>query len=128
MTRAHVQQQLHGHQAADPRSQAALQTRLLEINLIGGAPQVADAVLGSEMFSHYDRPKIAALCERAQLFQRALEHYTEIEDVKRLIVNTHAIAPEFIVQFFGTLTADHPWVRQVVDRAALVHEQAAHVR
>ena len=51
-------------------SDAALQTRLLEINLLGGAPQVADAILGSDMFSHYDRPKVAQLCERCQLFHR----------------------------------------------------------
>lgn len=88
-------------------TQAALQTRLLEINLIGGAPQVADAVLGSEMFSHYDRPKIAALCERAQLFQRALEHYTEIEDFKRVIVHTQQINHEFLVQWFANLSAEN---------------------
>merc|ERR1719313_3281934 len=62
---------------------AELQTRLLEINLLGGAPQVADAILGSDMFSHYDRSKVAQLCERAQLFQRALEHYSDVEDIKR---------------------------------------------
>lgn len=49
--------------------QAALQTRLLEMNLLN-APQVADAILLEQMFSHYDRPKIAQLCENAGLFQR----------------------------------------------------------
>jgi hypothetical protein len=49
----------HGH----------LQTRLLEMNLMS-APQVADAILGNEMFSHYDRPRIANLCEKAGLLQR----------------------------------------------------------
>ena len=48
---------------------AALQTRLLEMNLLQ-APQVADAILGNEMFSHYDRPYIASLCEKAGLYQR----------------------------------------------------------
>jgi clathrin heavy chain len=33
---------------------AHLQTRLLEMNLVH-VPQVADAILGNEMFSHYDR-------------------------------------------------------------------------
>ncbi|KAF5014201.1 hypothetical protein F66182_14893, partial [Fusarium sp. NRRL 66182] len=33
--------------------QGHLQTRLLEMNLIN-APQVADAILGNEMFTHYD--------------------------------------------------------------------------
>lgn len=83
-----------------------LQTRLLEINLLGGSPQVADAILSNSMFTHYDKPRIAALCEKAGLFQRALEHYTELPDLKRVIVNTHAINQEFIVTFFGTLTGE----------------------
>ena len=49
--------------------QAALQTRLLEMNLMA-APQVADAILGNEMFTHYDRAHVASLCEKAGLFQR----------------------------------------------------------
>lgn len=38
--------------------------------------QVADAILGNQMFTHYDRSHIAQLCEKAGLLQRALEHYT----------------------------------------------------
>lgn len=49
--------------------QGPLQTRLLEMNLLH-APQVADAILGNEMFTHYDRPRIANLCEKAGLLQR----------------------------------------------------------
>ena len=49
--------------------QGHLQTRLLEMNLLH-APQVADAILGNEMFTHYDRPRIANLCEKAGLLQR----------------------------------------------------------
>mmetsp|Transcript_21715 Transcript_21715/g.40605 ORF Transcript_21715/g.40605 Transcript_21715/m.40605 type:complete len:1699 (-) Transcript_21715:62-5158(-) len=86
--------------------EGALQTRLLEINLLGGAPQVADAIFSSDMFSHYDRNHIAQLCEKSGLYQRALEHYTEIDDIKRVIVHTQSIAPEFLVDFFGTLTAE----------------------
>mmetsp|Transcript_7206 Transcript_7206/g.12899 ORF Transcript_7206/g.12899 Transcript_7206/m.12899 type:complete len:1693 (+) Transcript_7206:262-5340(+) len=84
-----------------------LQTRLLEINLLGGAPQVADAIFASEMFSYYDRALVSQLCEKSGLYQRALEHYTEIDDIKRVIVHTHAISPEFLVEFFGTLTGEH---------------------
>lgn len=47
----------------------ALQTKLLEMNLLH-APQVADAILGNEMFSHYDRAYIAQLCEKSGLYQR----------------------------------------------------------
>jgi hypothetical protein len=49
--------------------QGPLQTRLLEMNLIH-APQVADAILGNEMFSYYDRPRIANLCKKAGLLER----------------------------------------------------------
>ena len=45
-----------------------LQTRLLEINLIQ-APQVALAILRNNMFTHYNKPHIANLCERAGLHQ-----------------------------------------------------------
>ena len=90
--------------------QGHLQTRLLEMNLIH-APQVADAILGNDMFSHYDRPRIANLCEKAGLLQRvrpsiankncvltdavqALEHYEDLADIKRAIVHTNILAPE----------------------------------
>lgn len=49
--------------------QGHLQTRLLEMNLVH-APQVADAILSNAMFTHYDRPRVANLCERAGLLQR----------------------------------------------------------
>ena len=54
--------------------QGHLQTRLLELNLVH-APQVADAILGNEMFSHYDRPRIANLCEKAGLLQRVSYYF-----------------------------------------------------
>ncbi|KAG5064119.1 hypothetical protein JHK85_005302 [Glycine max] len=49
-----------------------LQTKVLEINLVT-FPNVADAILANGMFSHYDRPRIAQLCEKAGLFIRALQ-------------------------------------------------------
>jgi len=85
--------------------EAALQTKLLEINLIH-APQVADAILANEMFTHYDRIRIATLCEKAGLFQRALEHYTDLNDIKRVMTNSAAINPEFLVAYFARLTVE----------------------
>ena len=63
--------------------QGHLQTRLLEMNLLH-APQVADAILGNEMFTHYDRPRIANLCEKAGLLQRVREFFP-IEHAQILI-------------------------------------------
>ncbi len=84
---------------------AALQTRLLEMNLLH-APQVADAILGNEMFHHYDRAYIAGLCEKAGLFQRALEHFTDTYDIKRTIVHTHLLNPEWVTNYFGRLSVE----------------------
>jgi clathrin heavy chain len=50
--------------------QGPLQTRLLEMNLVRAQTHVADAILRNEMFTHYDRPRIAKLCEKAGLLQR----------------------------------------------------------
>lgn len=85
---------------------AYLQTKLLEINLIGGAPQVADAIMQQGILTHYDRPHIGKLCERAQMWQRAAEHYTEIADIKRVFKNCHQMSPEFVVSYFGNLNRE----------------------
>ncbi|CAH8448800.1 unnamed protein product [Schistosoma intercalatum] len=86
-------------------SEGHLQTRLLEMNLMS-APQVADAILGNQMFSHYDRAAIAQLCEKAGLLQRALEHYTDLYDIKRAVVSTHLLNHEWLVNYFGSLSVD----------------------
>ncbi|PWN29567.1 putative CHC1-clathrin heavy chain [Jaminaea rosea] len=85
--------------------QAHLQTRLLEMNLVN-APQVADAILGNEMFTHYDRPRIANLCEKAGLLQRALEHYEDNADIKRVVVHSNLLNAEWLVGYFGRLTVE----------------------
>ena len=42
--------------------------------------------MSNGMLTHYDKATVATLCERAGLYQRALEHYTELKDLKRVIV------------------------------------------
>ncbi|PIK53797.1 putative clathrin heavy chain 1 [Apostichopus japonicus] len=86
-------------------SEGHLQTRLLEMNLMS-APQVADAILGNQMFTHYDKAHIAQLCEKAGLLQRALEHYTDLYDIKRAVVHTHLLNPEWLVNYFGSLSVE----------------------
>ena len=85
--------------------QGHLQTRLLEMNLVN-APQVADAILGNEMFSYYDKPRVAQLCENAQLYQRALENSDDPATIKRNIVRTDKLTPEWLVAFFGRLSLE----------------------
>lgn len=85
--------------------QGHLQTRLLEMNLVN-APQVADAILGNEMFSHYDKPRIAQLCESASLYQRALENSDDPVARKRNIVRTDKLNPEWLIGYFGRMSLE----------------------
>jgi len=89
-----------GDQAED----AALQTRLFEMNLMAD-PRIADALFDMEdcRLTHFDRLRIARLCENAMLLQRALEFYTDIVDIKRVLGNTHALDPAFLLEFFGRM-------------------------
>ncbi|CAI7579831.1 hypothetical protein PCG10_005686 [Penicillium crustosum] len=82
-----------------------LQTRLLEMNLVN-APQVADAILGNEIFTHFDRPRIAQLCENAGLIQRALENSDDPAVIKRNIVRTDKLSPEWLMNYFGRLSVE----------------------
>ncbi|KAL1972352.1 hypothetical protein VTN31DRAFT_6766 [Thermomyces dupontii] len=85
----------HGH----------LQTRLLEMNLIN-APQVADAILGNEIFTYYDKARISQLCENAGLIQRALENTDDPAVIKRNIVRTDKLNPEWLISYFGRLSVE----------------------
>lgn len=85
--------------------QGHLQTRLLEMNLVN-APQVADAILGNEMFSHYDKARIAQLCESASLYQRALENSDDPAARKRNIVRTDKLNSEWLMGYFGRMSLE----------------------
>jgi len=88
--------------------QGHLQTRLLEMNLIN-APQVADAILGNDMFSHYNKARVAQLCEQAGLYQRALEHYEDPAAIRRVIVNIVAspnFSQDWLTNFFGRFSVE----------------------
>ena len=85
--------------------QGQLQTRLFEMNLVNH-PQVADAILGTNMFSHYDKARIAQLCENAQLYQRALENSEDPVMIKRNIVRTDRLDGEWLVGYFGRMSLE----------------------
>ncbi|KAI1134523.1 clathrin heavy chain [Hypoxylon sp. FL0543] len=88
----------HGH----------LQTRLLEMNLMN-APQVADAILGNNIYSHFDKARIAQLCEQTGLYQKALELYEDPAAIKRVIVGipgTPNFNPDWLVNYFGQLSVE----------------------
>ncbi|KAB5551097.1 hypothetical protein GE09DRAFT_1124892 [Coniochaeta sp. 2T2.1] len=92
----------------DRPDQGHLQTRLLELNLMK-APQVAEAILSNNMFHHFDKARIASLCEQAGLFTKALELQEDPAVVKRILINIVA-SPNFnldwLVEFFGKLSVE----------------------
>lgn len=85
----------------DP-AQGHLQTKLLVMNL-QQAPKVAEAILQMNLFTHYDRATVGTLCEKAGLMQYALEHYSDMNDIKKVLLSAHMMSPEFLVGYFGRL-------------------------
>ena len=86
--------------------QGHLQTKLLELNIVQ-APQVAETIFQTDMFTNYDKIKIAQLCEQAEMYQRALENYSNINDIRRVLVRGRGFSPEFLVSFFGHMTPNN---------------------
>jgi len=76
-----------------------LQTRLFEISLANNQIQLVEGILANDIFHHYDRNTVARYLEKAGMFQRALQHYSEIIDIKRVLVNAHLIPPNFLLTF-----------------------------
>ncbi|SBT48654.1 clathrin heavy chain, putative [Plasmodium ovale wallikeri] len=64
-----------------------LQTKLFEFNLYNNV-QVAETLFQMDIFTYYDKNRIAYICEEKGLFQRALENYTSINDIKRVITKS----------------------------------------
>jgi len=82
-----------------------LQTRAIEMNL-NHTPKVAEAILSRRIFSYYDKPYIAQLCEKAQLYEHALELYDNVNDIKRCLALMNQFDNEKIVEFCGKLSAE----------------------
>lgn len=82
-----------------------LQTKVLEINLMS-APNVAEGIFKLNLFTYYDREKIAKMSEQVGLYGRALQNYSNMADIKRVMLNTHAIAEDQIIEFFARLGED----------------------
>jgi len=43
------------------------------------------------------------MCEQVGLYGRALMNYTNMQDVKRVMLNTHGIPKELLIEYFGKL-------------------------
>jgi len=80
---------------------AQWQTKVLELNLMG-FPQVAEAILQMDMWKLYDRRRIGQLCEQKGNPQRALENYTDFQDIRRVILNyTVNLNQEWLVKYLS---------------------------
>jgi len=93
----------------DREEDARLQTQVFEMNLRQGSWEIVQAILDSPdyQFSHYDKLRVAQLAEQSGLFPIALDHYTDITDVKRVLQNASRMDFNYLVQYFGRLdTAD----------------------
>jgi len=90
----------------DRPEHSELQTRLLKINLMYSPVQVADSILGQKLFNHYNKQEIAQMCEKVQLYQRALENFEDLKDRKRVIVNTQYLDPNWLVEFFENVVLE----------------------
>lgn len=105
-------------------AEGPIQTKILKACLMN-SPSVADGILTQDIWHHFNSFSIAVLCERAGMFQHALELFNDISDVKRVITNTHVINPEFILHYFGTI---HPNDQLDVLKEILVSNPRANIR
>jgi len=87
---------------AQDEQEEKLQTRILEANLMNN-PQVADMILKQDIWHQFDHFKVAILCERVGFFQHALDLFTDVADIKRVITNTHVLSPETLLTYFAEL-------------------------
>ena len=85
---------------------AYLQTKILELNLYDNT-RAAAAMLESNVFTHYDKVKIAGICEKMGLYQVCLENYSDINDIKRIIARANMINPVYLVNYLGRLTPEN---------------------
>lgn len=103
-------------QNKNDESTAMLQTKLLEINLKFSPPSVADKIFARKICQFYDGMKLAPLCERAGLYQRAIECYVmaqkqdpsvrNIDNIRRCLKQSQSFSPDWLLEFFGQLNKE----------------------
>lgn len=81
------------------------QTTVLEITLKSN-PTFAETIFQSGAWTQFNRQRIAPLCEAKGLLSRALECYTEVKDIKRIILNTQMFQFDFLVAYLSKLPAE----------------------
>lgn len=80
-----------------------LQTLILELNLLH-APAAAEFIFANSLFSHFNKKRIAELCEKANLNLRALQLYTELSDRKRVLRAAYTMPAEAVADWFSNVS------------------------
>lgn len=84
------------------------QTICFELNLKAFPPQYCDSLLKLKKgkWTHYDKAKIALLCESKGLFSHALENHTDIKEIRKLIPNVAMTQPEYTISYLSDLNPE----------------------
>ena len=84
------------------------QTLIVELNLKSN-PSVAETIFQTGKFTHFNKQRIAPLCEQKGLYLRALENYQDVKDIKRILLNNAMmIPPEYLKTYLtNNLAAEH---------------------
>lgn len=67
---------------------------------------MAEQIFSQGKWTHYNKQRLAPLCEKQGLFSRALECYEDVNHIKRVILNTNMFQPEFLVTYLSKLRAE----------------------
>ncbi|KAK1935936.1 clathrin heavy chain [Babesia divergens] len=85
---------------------AALQTRLLEVNL-QRQPKVAEMILQLNVLTHFDRTYVARLCEDAEMFELAMQYYDSLSDIRRIVMKAgSSINPSVLEKTLKSMAPD----------------------
>lgn len=84
------------------------QTLILELNLKSN-PQIVETIFQNGNWNRFNKERIAPLCEQKGLYLRALENYTDLKNIKRIIMSQgQNIPPEYMKNYITTkLPAEH---------------------
>lgn len=61
------------------------QTLILELNLKSN-PSVAETIFQNGSWTRFNKERIAPLCEQKGLYLRALENYSDLKNIKRILL------------------------------------------
>jgi clathrin heavy chain len=89
----------------DSAADSQWQTIVFELNLRTNA-NYAMQLFQSGKYTHYSKEKLAPLCEQNNMLQQALECYSDLKDIRRIVLNVHVFQVDYLVKFLGSLPVD----------------------